>query len=119
MFIRLFDRSTIQFCKSPKKRNFTSIHFFILAGSYERIITNENKACSEKEIDKPLKKDINTVTLCEASCNQVPNCNFFVMNSRNVCKLFEQCDESKIKSSKNSRSIYKKIEGNLNNILPI
>ena len=74
--------------------------------------------CSEEEIDTRKNRTVSSVTQCEEICDEIPTCSFFTVNPRSKCQVFEQCDASKMEKAA-QRTIYKKIEGKLNNIFRI
>ena len=44
-------------------------------------------------------------------CKEIETCNYFLINSRNVCRIYEQCKEDKIIIADHLQTIYKKIKG--------
>ena len=74
---------------------------------------NETKKCGGKAIRR--KNDSN-VANCEEVCKEIPNCNFFSINSRRICKIYEQCDKEKIEIADHLTTIYKMIKGKMYHI---
>ena len=77
------------------------------------MMKNERKKCHGTAMRR--KNDSN-VTNCNEMCEEIPYCNYFSINSRNVCKIYEQCDEDKIELADHLTTIYKKIKGKWNHI---
>ena len=82
------------------------------------MIENEKKGCVEEAIDRIIQSN---VTHCKAMCTDMPQCNFFsinaINNNNNACKLYECCNEAKIKDAKYRKTIYKKTKGKQNHKL--
>ena len=74
---------------------------------------NETKKCFGKAMRR---KNDSDVANCKEMCKEIPTCNYFSINSRKICKIYEQCDEEKIEIADHLTTIYKMIRGKMNHI---
>ena len=77
------------------------------------MMKNETKKCFGTAMRR--QNDSN-VTYCKEMCKEIPNCNYFSINSRKVCKFYELCDKNRIELADHLTTIYKNIKGKRNHI---
>ena len=77
------------------------------------MMENVTKKCAGKAMRR---KNDSYVANCKEMCKEIPNCNYFSIDSRKICKIYEQCDEEKIEIADHLTTIYKKIKGKMNHI---
>ena len=93
-----------------------NFHKVFSADGYEVISANAKKRCNKNENRRDRKSHL-TITNCKQNCDQAANCTYFafvVYVNYNVCKTYNECEESALEDANNHQTIYKKIEGKQN-----